>query len=147
MNFPEMQSFVNYWQQTTGCMEQRMAWLYGYYSEDPNFPEGVRVNVEAVYEPRQQGEINGVIPLDDAFQTKVDMIAEALTLEKVGWTFTSINHDTFLSAQEVRQVAKYQEQYKVDHPEGYKVSKFVTLVVKPRGDGSEIGIDGYMVSD
>lgn len=44
-------------------------------------------------------------------------------------------------------MAKYQEQYKVDHPEGYKVSKFVTVVVKPKGDGQEIGIEAYMVSD
>ena len=51
MNFIEMSSFVNYWQQSSGCMEQRMAWLYGYYSEDPNYPEGVRVNIEAIYEP------------------------------------------------------------------------------------------------
>ena len=29
-----------------------MAWLYGYYSEDPNYPEGVRVNIEALYEPK-----------------------------------------------------------------------------------------------
>lgn len=29
-----------------------MGWLYGYYSEDPNYPEGVRVNVEAIYEQR-----------------------------------------------------------------------------------------------
>jgi hypothetical protein len=35
----------------------------------------------------------------------------------------------------------------VEHPEGYKVSKFVTVVVKPRGDGSETGLDCYMVSD
>lgn len=75
------------------------------------------------------------------------MIAEALTLEKVGLIFTSINQDTFLSSQEIRKIAKYQEQYVVDHPEGYKVSKFATVVIKPRGDGSEIGIDGYMVSD
>jgi NPL4 family len=34
----------------------------------------------------------------------------------------------------------------VDHPEGYKVSKFVTVVVKPKGDG-EIGIEAYMISD
>lgn len=52
MNFTEMSSFVNYWQQSSGCMEQRMAWLYGYYSEDPNYPEGVRVNIEAIYEPQ-----------------------------------------------------------------------------------------------
>lgn len=82
-----------------------MAWLYGYYSEDPNYPEGVRVNVEAIYEPPQIGEINGVEPLDDPFEGRVDMIASALSLEKVGWIFTSINHDTFLSSQEVRKVA------------------------------------------
>jgi len=44
-----------------------MAWLYGYYSEDPNYPEGVRVNIEAIYEPVQVGEINGVEPLDDPY--------------------------------------------------------------------------------
>jgi len=45
--------------------EQRMGYLYGYYSEDPNFKDGVRVNVEAIYEPPQVGEMNGVQPLDD----------------------------------------------------------------------------------
>jgi nuclear protein localization family protein 4 len=79
-----------------------MAWLYGYYSEDPNFPEGVRVNVEALYEPPQFGEINGVQVLNDPYETKVDRIAEALSLEKVGWIFTSINQDTFLTSQEIR---------------------------------------------
>ena len=49
-------------------MEQRMGWLYGYYSEDPVFPEGVRVNVEAIYEPPQLGEINGVESLEDPFE-------------------------------------------------------------------------------
>ena len=44
-------------------------------------------------------------------------------------------------------MAKFQELYKVDHPEGYKVSKFVTVVVKPKGEMQEIGIDAYMVSD
>lgn len=42
-----------------------MAWLYGYYSEDPNYPEGVRVNVEAIYEPPQIGEMGGVTELED----------------------------------------------------------------------------------
>lgn len=124
-----------------------MGWLYGYYSEDPNYPEGVRVNVEAIYEPNQIGEINGVETLEDPNEAKIDMLAESLSLEKVGWIFTSINHDTFLSSTEIRRVAKYQEKYLVEHPEGYKVSKFVTVVVKPRGDGSEIGLECYMVSD
>lgn len=124
-----------------------MGWLYGYYSEDPNYPEGVRVNVEAIYEPNQIGEINGVETLEDPNEAKIDMLAESLSLEKVGWIFTSINHDTFLSSTEIRRVSKYQEKYLVEHPEGYKVSKFVTVVVKPRGDGSEIGLECYMVSD
>ena len=82
-----------------------MAWLYGYYSEDPNYPEGVRVNIEALYEPKQIGEINGVEPLEDPFLNKVDLIAGALSLESVGWIFTSINQDTFLTSQEIRKVA------------------------------------------
>jgi len=83
-----------------------MAWLYGYYSEDPNYPEGVRVNVEAVYEPPQLGEINGVEPLEDPNAAKVDLIAQSLSLEKVGLMFTSINNDTFLTSQEVRKIAQ-----------------------------------------
>ena len=46
------------WQQT-GMYEQRMAWLYGYYSEHPHIPDGVRVNVEAIYEPPQIGDQSG----------------------------------------------------------------------------------------
>lgn len=59
MNYKELAGFVGNWQRN-GMLEQRMGYLYGYYSEDPNFPEGVRVNVEAVYEPPQIGEMNGV---------------------------------------------------------------------------------------
>ena len=50
MNFGELNKLVTYWK-TKGCLEQRVAYLYGYYSEDPNYPEGVRVNVEAIYDP------------------------------------------------------------------------------------------------
>jgi hypothetical protein len=44
------------------------------------------------------GEINGVEALDDSYQNKVDRIAEALSLERVGWIFTSINQDMFLTS-------------------------------------------------
>ena len=68
-----------------------MGWLYGYYSEDPNFEEGVRVNVEAIYEPPQVGDVRGVKPLDDPFRQNVDLLAESLGLERVGMIFTSLN--------------------------------------------------------
>ena len=75
-----------------------MGYLYGYYSEDPNYPEGVRVNVEVIYEPPQIGEMDDIMELEDAkLMNKVDMVAGALSLERVGWIFTSINQDVFLS--------------------------------------------------
>ena len=89
MNFQEISQFVGAWQQT-GMYEQRMGWLYGYYSEDPNFASGVRANVEAIYEPPQVGDVKGVQALDDPFRTQVDLIAEGLSLERVGFIFTSL---------------------------------------------------------
>lgn len=97
---------MGYWQ-SKGCLEQRMAFLYGYYSEDPNYPEGVRVNIEAMYEPPQIGEMNGVEGLDDPKKGVVNMIAEALSLECVGWIFTSLDQENFLTSGEVRKIAKF----------------------------------------
>ena len=84
-----------------------MGWLYGYYSEDPNFPDGIRVNVEAIYEPPQIGDLRGVKALDDTFRTKVDMIAESLSLERVGWIFTSKNDEkTLMTSAQMREMAR-----------------------------------------
>ena len=65
--------------------------MYGYYSEDPNYPEGVRVNIEAIYEPPQIGDQHGVQELDDPEKHKVDLIASALNLERVGHIFTTVD--------------------------------------------------------
>jgi nuclear protein localization protein 4 homolog len=90
--------------------EQRMAWLYGYYSEDPNFKDGVRVNVEALYEPPQIGEMNGFQALDDPKRKMVDRIAESLSLERVGWIFTTLNKDkVFMTSNQLREAAKLQQ--------------------------------------
>lgn len=86
-------------------MEQRMGYLYGYYSEDPNYPNGVRVNIEVLYEPPQINEMNGFLELEDPDRQKVDMIASALGLEKVGYIFTKIDQDTFLNSHEIRKAA------------------------------------------
>jgi len=119
--------------------------MFGYYSEDPNFPEGVRINVEAVYEPPQIGEINGFTELEDPKRHIVDMIAHALGLELVGQIFTKIDQDSFLTSHETRRAAKLQEQHQHDHPMGFKVSKFVTVVVQPKND--DVGVECYMISD
>ena len=124
-----------------------MGWLYGYYSEDPNFPDGVRVNIEAIYEPPQIGDIKSVIPLDDPFRTQVDIMAESLQLERVGWIFTSLNQEkTFMTSEQLREMAKLQQSHIVDHPSGYKVSKFVTVRVEQQ-EGDQIGVECWMASD
>jgi nuclear protein localization family protein 4 len=84
---------------------------------------------------------------EDNNRYKVDMIANALTLERVGVIFTSINNDTFLDSEQIREISKMQEAHKIDHPAGCNVSKQITVVIKPKGDGTEMGIECYMVSD
>ena len=88
-------------------MEQRIGYLYGYFSEDPNYPLGIRVNVEAIYEPPQISEMGGFIELDDPGSHKVDMIAAALGLERVGSIFTKVDQDTILTADEVKRAAEF----------------------------------------
>ena len=146
LNYQELQSFVDTWLRSH-CLEQRVAWLYGYYSEDPNYPEGVRVNIECLYDPLQFGETNGFTILQDDKSYQVDEVAKSLGLQKVGWIYTSLNHESFLTPKEIREIAQKQEEFSVEHPEGVRVSKFVTIVVKPKGDGGESGLDCYMVSD
>lgn len=49
MNIEQIQGFVRYWVQQKHTAEQRVGYLYGYYSEDPNYKGGIRVIVEAIY--------------------------------------------------------------------------------------------------
>ena len=86
-------------------MEQRVGWLYGYYSEDPNYPDGVRVNVEAIYEPNQYGEYNGFHLLDDQNESLVDLLAESLSLEWVGWVYTTMNTESFVAPEDMKWIA------------------------------------------
>lgn len=89
--------------------EQRVAWLYGYYSEHPHIPDGVRVNVEAIYEPPQIGEQNGFMMLDDPGRTHADMVASSLGLERIGHIFTSTNKEKiFLTSDQMRMAARHQ---------------------------------------
>ena len=128
-------------------MEQRVGFLYGYYSEDPNYPDGVRVNIEAIYEPKQIGDYSGfhIIDEDDDFQ--VDILAQSLSLQRVGWIFTSVDPQNYVNPDDIRKIAEMQERYQVRHPEGFNVSKFVTLVLKPASDGGDTLMEAYMVSD
>lgn len=78
----------------------------------------------------------------------MDKIAEALGLERIGWAFTTMMNDVFLSNREILQAAFEQENHKVFHPIGVDVSKQLTLVLRADSKNSEnVHPEVYMVSD
>ena len=99
MNSQEVGNLIRHWFETS---MQRVGYLYGYYAEDPNYEDGVRAVVEAIYEPPQQNDLNSSIILPDDLITNVDKIAEKLGFQRIGYVFTTYNTDVFLTAEEVR---------------------------------------------
>lgn len=152
INVPEMENFIGYWQ--THLLEnamQRVGWMYGYYLEDKNYDEGCRAIMEAIYEPPQEMVGEMAEPKDDPHRARVDRIAEALGIERIGWIFTTLLLDDglLLSPTEVLRMARLQNEHSTDiHFTKYRLSKFVTCAVRP-----DVKIGGlpslfpYMVSD
>ena len=57
------------------------------------------MNIEAIYEPPQVGDIKGVNELKDPKRHIVDMVAAGLGLERVGWIFTTKDSDITLTCE------------------------------------------------
>ena len=127
MNSAEISNFVNYW---LNSFEERVGWLYGYYAEDPDYELGIRAIVEAIYEPPQQGTYNNVGIKDDPFQAHVDIVASSLGLQKIGWIYTSRDHDVYMSPNHIMKAAQFQNEHLVTHQLGFKVPKFITVVLR-----------------
>ena len=51
-----------------------------------------------------------------------------------------------MTSEQLRQMAKLQYEHIVEHPAGYKVSKFVTVRVEQK-ENEEIGVECWMASD
>lgn len=129
MNSSEISNFVNYW---LNSFEERVGWLYGYYAEDPDYELGIRAIVEAIYEPPQHGTYNNVEIHQDPFQPQVDLVASSLGMQKIGWIYTSRDHDVFMSPAHIMKAAQFQNEHLVTHQLGFKVPKFITVVLKRR---------------
>jgi len=109
MNTDELAAFERHWKEFG---ENRLGILYGYFCEDPDYELGVRVIVETIYEPPQSANTYGSIKyLEDPLLPTVNMIAEGLQLQPVGWIFTSRNKDCYMSPEESIQAAKFQNQH------------------------------------
>lgn len=154
-------SFLNKWRQSGF---QRIGYTYGHFEQYNNVPLGIKGVIEAIYEPPQVSEADGVTLEEWADEALVEQVATACGLRRIGIIFTDLTDDGsnsgkvlckrhsdsyFLSSLEVYNSANFQTKFK--NPckwsrSGYFGSKFVTSVISGNLNG-EIEVMSYQVSN
>lgn len=155
-----LNEFIDAWRQTG---MQRFGIFYGRYEAYDKVPLGIKAVVEAIYEPPQACELDGITLLEWEDQTFVDSVAESLGLCQVGMVFTDLTDSGqsngsvlckrhkdsfFLSCIEVLMASRSQSLHPniTKHSESGKYSsKFVTCVITGNLKG-EIEPRVYQVS-
>ena len=156
--------FLQAWRQTGS---QRFGWLVGHYEPYLEVPMGIKAVVEAIHEPPQEGEVDGLtlgLPWEDASRVQSIASLPNTPLFIVGQIFTdlAVQDDNktkvvykrhpqsfYLSSLEVIFAAKMQLQHPTPtklSPTGQFSSRFVTAVLSGTDTGG-IDVAAYQVSE
>jgi nuclear protein localization family protein 4 len=156
--------FLQAWRRT-GL--QRFGWLIGRYEPYDEVPMGVKAVVEAIHEPPQEGELDGLslgIPWEDEPRIRELAKLASTPLTIVGYIFTDLDpvpkdktknlykhhpQSFYLSSPEPIFAATLQKMSPVpsrSSETGYFGSRLVTAILAGTEDGA-ISISAYQVSE
>ncbi|KAF8202969.1 NPL4 family-domain-containing protein [Pholiota molesta] len=144
--------FLQVWRKT-GL--QRFGWLLGRYEPYDKVPMGVKAVVEAIYEPPQQGELDGLTlgwPWEDEARIRQISAAAATPLTIVDRTknvYKRHPQSFFLSSLEAIFAASLQSANPTlskSSPTGQYASRLVTAVLTATEDG-QVDVSAYQVSE
>lgn len=156
--------FLQAWRKTG---TQRFGWLIGRYEPYDKVPMGVKAVVEAIHEPPQQGELDGLVlglPWEEEQRIRELAKLASSPLTIVGYIFTDLVTDPedktvnvykrhpqsfFLAGLETIFAATVQRSNPTpsrSSPTGQFASRMVTAVLTGTEDGN-IDISAYQVSE
>jgi nuclear protein localization protein 4 homolog len=156
--------FLQAWRKT-GL--QRFGWLIGRYVAYDKVPMGVKAVVEAIHEPPQQGELDGLtlgLPWEDEARIRELGGSASTPLSIVGYIYTDLDPTPedrtknvykrhpgsfYLSSLEAIFAAKMQKDNPTvsrSSPTGQFASRLVTAVLTATQDG-QVDVAAYQVSE